>query len=287
MDLQAMTSTSGSPNLTPVLIIRPSKGWISLRLRDIWEFRELLYFLVWRDLKVRYKQTILGVVWVVLQPVMTMLVFSIFFGRLIGVPTDGIPYPIFSITALIPWQFFANSITVSGNSLVVNQHLITKIYFPRLIIPIAAVFSGLIDFAVAFGVMIVILVMYGITPTATVLALPFFLLLVISLTLAVGLWLSALNVQYRDVQHTIPFLVQFWFFGSPIVYSSNLVPETWRAWYALNPVVGIVEGFRWALVGKPGEIGTLVVVSTLVIVVLLIGGLVYFRRVEKIFPDVV
>ncbi len=275
------------PSETPVIHIRPSKGWVSLNLRDLWEYRELLYFLVWRDVKVRYKQTVLGAVWAIIQPFFTMVVFSLFFGRLAKVPSDGIPYPVFAYCALLPWQLFAYALTESGNSLVANQQLVTKVYFPRLVIPISAVLAGLVDFAVAFVVLLGMMLYYGIVPTAAVLTLPLFLLLAIATALAVGLWLSALNVQYRDVRYTIPFLTQFWLFATPIAYSSSLVPERWRALYGLNPMAGVVEGFRWALLGKTGGVGPLVLVSALAVGVLLVGGLVYFRRMEKTFADVV
>jgi lipopolysaccharide transport system permease protein len=282
----APDSTSEA-DLTHEVVIQPSRGWVALRLRDLWEYRELLYFLVWRDVKVRYKQTVLGVAWAILQPFLTMVVFSVFFGRLAKVPSDGIPYPVFAYTALLPWQLFAHALTESANSLVENEKLITKVYFPRLVIPIAAVLAGLVDFAIAFMLLLVMMVYYGIVPTAAVLTLPLFLLLAIATALAVGLWLSALNVQYRDVRYTIPFLTQFWLFATPIAYPSSLVPEPWRALYGLNPMAGVVEGFRWALLGKAGGVGPLMIVSALAVGVLLFGGLVYFRRMEKTFADVV
>ncbi len=271
----------------PYVLIRPSRGWVSLQLRDVWEYRELLYFLVWRDIKVRYKQTVLGAAWAILQPFLTMVVFSIFFGRLAKVPSDGIPYPIFVYCALLPWQLFAHALTQSSNSLVMNERLITKVYFPRLVIPISAVLAGLVDFAIAFVVLLGMMFYYGIVPTMAVLTLPLFLLLAVATALAVGLWLSALNVQYRDVRHTIPFLTQFWLFATPIAYSSTLVPEQWRALYGLNPMAGVVEGFRWALLGKAGGMGPLVIVSAVAVTVLLIGGLVYFRQMEKTFADII
>ena len=275
------------PKTLPHFNIRPSGGWVSLRLKDLWEYRELLYFLVWRDVKVRYKQTVLGVLWAILQPFMTMVVFSIFFGRLAKVPSDGIPYPVFAYCALLPWQLFANALTASGNSLVANQQLLTKVYFPRLIIPISAVLAGLIDFGVSFLVLIGMMLYFGIVPTVAVLTLPLLIMLAIASALAVGLWLSALNVQYRDVQYTIPFLMQFWLFLTPIAYPSSLVPEKWRILYGLNPMAGVVEGFRWALLGKTNGIGSLIFVSALVVAILLFGGLVYFRRMERTFADVV
>ena len=275
------------PKTLPHFNIRPSHGWVSLKLKDIWEYRELLYFLVWRDIKVRYKQTVLGVAWAILQPILTMVVFSIFFGRLAKVPSDGIPYPLFAYCALIPWQLFANALTASGNSLVSNQQLLTKVYFPRLIIPTSAVLAGLVDFGVSLLVLIGMMFYFGIVPTAAVLTLPLLILLTIASALAVGLWLSALNVQYRDVQYTIPFLMQFWLFLTPIAYPSSLVPEKWRILYGLNPMAGVVEGFRWALLGKTNGIGSLIFVSALVVAILLFGGLVYFRRMENTFADVV
>jgi lipopolysaccharide transport system permease protein len=279
--LSAPTSESA------VTIIRPSVGWRSLDLRELWEYRELLYFLVWRDIKVRYKQTVLGAGWAILQPFLTMVVFSIFFGNLARVPSDGVPYPIFAYCALLPWQLFAHALTESGNSLVTNRHLITKVYFPRLAIPVAAVLAGLVDFGVAFVVLLALMVYYGIVPTAAVATLPLFLLLAVATALAAGLWLSALNVRYRDVRYTIPFLTQFWLFATPIAYPSSLVPEHWRAVYGLNPMAGVVEGFRWALLGIERASGPLVLVSALTVVLLLLGGLVYFRRVERTFADVV
>jgi lipopolysaccharide transport system permease protein len=290
-----MTEYAGSDRETPVVpgaddvpvtLIRPSRGWVSLNLRDLWQYRELLYFLTWRDIKVRYKQTILGAAWAVLQPFFTMVVFSVFFGRLAGVPSDGIPYPIFAYCALVPWSFFAGALDRAGNSLVGSANLITKVYFPRLAIPLSAVLAGLLDFGIAFVVLLAMMLYYGIVPTAAVITLPLLLLLAVVTALAMGLWLSALNVQYRDVRYTIPFLTQFWLFATPIAYSSSLVPEQWRALYGLNPMAGVVEGFRWALLGKEPP-GPLMAVSAMVVVVLLVGGLYYFRRMEKTFADVV
>ncbi len=266
--------------------IEPTHGWVSLQLREIWEYRELLYFLIWRDIKVRYKQTVLGAAWAIIQPVFTMIVFSIFFGRLAGLPSDGFPYPIFSFTALLPWQLFAFALSESGNSLVANQRLITRIYFPRLIIPAAAVIAGLVDFAIAFVVLLGMLAYYHISITWAILTLPFFILFALATALAVGLWLSVLNVNYRDVRYVIPFLTQFWLFITPIAYSSSLVPEWARPFYGLNPMVGVVEGFRWAMLGKQVGGGYMILVSVAVVIVLLIGGLMYFRRMEKTFADV-
>ena len=271
----------------PVLILKPSSGFLRLKLRDLWEYRELLYFLVWRDVKVRYKQTALGAAWAVLQPVLTMLVFSVFFGRLAKVPSDGIPYPVFAFAALLPWQLFAYALNESSNSLVTNQNLITKVYFPRLVIPISGVVAGLVDFGIAFIVLLALMTYYGIVPTAAIALLPLFVLLAVVTALAVGLWLSALNVKYRDVRYTIPFLTQFWLFATPVAYPSSLVPEKWRALYGLNPMAGVVEGFRWVLLGKASGPGPLLWVSVAAVVLLLIGGLAYFRRMEKTFADIV
>ncbi|MGA2134361.1 MAG: ABC transporter permease [Bryobacteraceae bacterium] len=271
----------------PVLILRPSKGFLRLDLQALWEYRELLYFLVWRDIKVRYKQTALGAAWAILQPVMTMLVFSVFFGRLAKVPSDGVPYPVFAYVALLPWQLFAFALTESSNSLVASQNLITKVYFPRLVIPIASVLAGLVDFGISFLVLLVMMLYYGIVPTAAVALLPLFLLLAVVTALAVGLWLSALNVKYRDVRYTIPFLTQFWMFATPVAYPSSLVPARLRPLYGLNPMAGVVEGFRWALLGKTHAPGPLLWVSVAAVGVLLIGGLRYFRKTESTFADVV
>jgi len=245
----------------------------------------LLYFLVWRDIKVRYKQTALGAAWAILQPLLTMVAFSIFFGRLAKVPSDGIPYPVFSFAALLPWQLFAYAMTEASNSLIGSQNLISKVYFPRLIIPIAAVLGGLVDFGISFAVLLVLMVAYGITPTIAVVTIPLFIVLVVATALAVGLWLSALNVKYRDVRYTIPFLTQFWLFLTPVAYSSSLISPKWRVVYGLNPMAGVVEGFRWALLGKKEAPGPMLAVSVLIVIVLLIGGVYYFRRLEATFAD--
>jgi len=267
--------------------IEPTRGWVGIDFKDLWDYRELLFFLTWRDIKVRYKQTALGAAWAILQPFLTMVVFSVFFGNLAKVPSDGLPYPIFSYTALLPWQLFAYALSGSGNSLVANQRLITKVYFPRLVIPISSVLSGLVDFAIAFIVLVGMMLYYKVYPTWAIVTLPFFLLLAILTALAVGMWLSALNVQYRDVRYVIPFLTQFWLFLTPIAYPSSLVPEWIRPLYGLNPMVGVVEGFRWALLGNTNEVGPLVFVSAIVVVILLVGGVVYFKRMEKTFADVI
>lgn len=271
----------------PVFVVTPPRGWVSLHLRDLWEYRELLYFLVWRDVKVRYKQTLLGILWVVLQPFMTMVVFSIFFGHLGQMPSDGLPYPIFTYTALLPWQLFAGAVAASSTSLVLNQDLLTKVYFPRLVVPLAAVLVGLVDFSIAFVVLLGMMGYYGIYPTTAVICVPLLVLLALAAAFAVGVWLAALNVQYRDVQYTLPFLIQFWLFLTPIAYSSSLVPERWRALYSMNPLVGVVDGFRWALLGQTTPLPVSLAVSVVVTGLVLFGGLVYFKRMESTFADVV
>ena len=275
-----------TPHQFETTFIRPPSGWASLGLKELWQYRELLYFLVWRDVKVRYKQTALGAAWAIIQPLFMMLVFSLFFGRLAKVPSDGIPYPVFTFAALLPWQLFAHALSESSNSLVANERLITKVYFPRLVVPIAATLGGLVDFAIAFVLLIALMLWYGIVPGVAIAALPLLILLAVMTALSVGLWLSALNVKYRDVRYTINFLIQFWLFATPVAYPSSIVPEKWRALYGLNPMAGVVEGFRWALLGSKPP-GVMLAVSTLVVIALLIGGLFYFRRMEQEFADVV
>jgi lipopolysaccharide transport system permease protein len=275
------------PPALPKTIIQPTSGWTSLRLAELWHYRELLLFLAWRDVKVRYKQTALGVAWAVLQPLLGMVVFTIFFGRLAKVPSDGIPYPLFSYTALLAWQLFSYSLTESSNSVVASERLISKVYFPRLVIPMATILAGLVDFAVAFILVIGMMLYYGVRPSWAIVTLPLFILLTIATALGVGLWLSALNVQYRDVRYTVPFIAQFWLFASPVAYSSTLVPSRWRAFYGLNPMAGVVEGFRWALLGKSPAPGAMLGISALVVAALLISGLYYYRRMEKTFADMV
>lgn len=269
------------------IVIKPSKGWVSLSLKDLWEYRELLYFLTWRDIKVRYKQTALGALWAIIQPFFTMVVFSLFFGRLAKIPSDGIPYPLFTFAALVPWMFFANGLSLSSNSLVGSANLITKVYFPRLIIPVSSILSGLVDFVIAFIVFMGMVLYYGICPTISVIWLPFFLLLGLTTALGVGLWLSALNVKFRDVRYVIPFLTQFWLFATPIAYPSSLLSEPWKTVYGINPMVGVVEGFRWALLGTETAPGAMIFVSALVSLCLLISGIFYFKRMEKTFADII
>src|SRR5215204_1050336 len=261
------------------LSIEPPRGWVALELRELWLYRELLFFLAWRDIKLRYKQTALGAAWAILQPLLTMVIFSIIFGQLAKLPSDGIPYPIFTYTALLPWQLFAFSLTNSSNSLVGSQSLISKVYFPRLIIPIASVLPALVDFAVSFLVLIGMMFYYHIPLTTRILVLPLFLLLAVATALAVGLWLSALNVEYRDIRYVVPFLTLFWQYATPVAYSSSLIPEKWRLLYGLNPMTGVVEGFRWALLGS-GRVDGMIWVSVGIIFLILISGLAYFKRME-------
>jgi lipopolysaccharide transport system permease protein len=270
-----------------ITIVQPRKAFWDLELGTLWEYRELLYFLVWRDVKVKYKQTALGVAWAVLQPLLGTLIFSIFFGRLARMPSDGIPYPVFVYVAMVPWQYFANALTESSNSLVASQNLIKKVYFPRLVIPMGSVIAGLVDFCFAFLVLIGMMFYYGITPSPSIFLFPVFLLLAVCTALAAGLWLSALNVQFRDVRYTIPFLAQFWMFATPVVYPSSLVPAKWRILYELNPMAGVVDGFRYALLGKPALPGPMIWVSAAAVAVFLLGGLLYFRKMESTFADVV
>ena len=276
-----------SEKVVPVIRIEPTSGWVSLRLAELWEYRELLYFLTWRDIKVRYKQTALGASWAVLQPLMTMVVFSLFFGKLAKIPSDGIPYPVFSFAALIPWTFFANGLTQSSNSLVTSSNLVKKVYFPRLAIPIGSVLSGLVDFVIAFFVLILLMLIYGIFPTWNVLWLPLFVILTLITSLGVSLWLTTLNVKYRDVRYTVPFIVQFWLFATPIAYPSSLLSEPWRTLYGINPMVGVVESFRWALLGTQTAPGPMFAVSVVASLLILTGGAFYFRRMEKTFADLV
>lgn len=267
--------------------IEPSKGRISLGIKDLWEYRELLGIFVWRDLKVRYRQTIIGMLWAIIQPFLTMVIFSVFFGRLAGVPSDEIPYPIFSYAALVPWTFFANSINQASNSLVNSADMIKKIYFPRLTMPIALVFAGLVDFLLAFVILLGMMLYYGFVPTINIFWLPLLLILSMITALGVSVWLSALNVQFRDVRYMIPFITQAWLFATPVAYPSSMLSEPWRTLYGINPMVGVVEGFRWALLGTDTAPGPLIIVSFVVALGILVSGALYFRRMEKTFADVI
>ena len=278
----------------PFIRIRPSKGWVSLDFEEMWRYRELLYFFVWRDIKIRYKQTILGASWAIIQPLFTMVIFSLFFGKLAQVPSDGIPYPLFSYTALVPWTFFANGVTLASNSLVNNANMIRKIYFPRMSLPIANVLAGLVDFTLAFIVLIGMIIGFSIVPAANydaqislkLLWLPLFLLLAFVTTLGVSFWFSAMNVQFRDVRFVVPFFVQAWLFLTPIAYPSSLLSEPWRTLYGINPMAGVVEGFRWALLGTDTAPGSMMIFSVLAAILILIGGVYYFRRMETKMVDV-
>jgi lipopolysaccharide transport system permease protein len=280
-------TTALSDSVRPLVRIEPSKGWVALRLRELWAYRELLYFLTWRDIKVRYKQTAIGAAWAIIQPFCTMVVFSIFFGRLAKMPSDGVPYPVFAYAALVPWTFFANGLSASADSVVSNANLIKKVYFPRLAVPISGVISGVVDFVLAFAVLLAMMLYFGIVPTWKVVWLPLFALLAVVTALGVGLWLSAMNAQYRDVRYAVPFLTQFWLFATPVAYPSSLLSEPWRTVYALNPMVGVVEGFRWALLGTATTPGSMMLVSATASLLILVTGAFYFRRMEKTFADVV
>ncbi|MBI4244998.1 MAG: ABC transporter permease [Planctomycetes bacterium] len=266
--------------------IEPPSGFNLLSLRELWRYKELLYFLVWRDIKVRYKQTVIGASWAIFQPLLAMIVFTLFFGKLAKIPSDGIPYPIFYYAALVPWLYFANAIANATNVMIENQRVITKIYFPRLLLPLSSVLSGVIDFLIAFAVLILMMLAYGIVPTIYIAMIPVFLLFAIASAFAVGVWVSALNAMYRDVRYIVPFFIQFWMFASPVVYPASLVPEKWRLIYGLNPMAGVIEGFRWALLGS-GEPPQLIWASALTVVVALILGLFYFNKIESTVADVV
>ena len=269
------------------IYIRPSTGLTALNLRDLWIYRELIFFLVWRDIKVRYKQTLLGATWAIIQPIMTMLVFTFLFGKIAKMPTDGIPYPIFSYTALLPWGLFTTALNQGSRSLTAHNNMITKVYFPRLVLPLASVLGGMIDFAIAFLILIVLMIYYQVTPTATIWTLPLFLLLAIVTALGVSLWLSAINVKYRDVNYALPFLTQFWLFVTPVAYSSKVISDKWQIVYSLNPMAGVVNGFRWALLGTPTGPNLQLLVSTAIAMVVLISGLFYFRSMERTFADMI
>jgi lipopolysaccharide transport system permease protein len=267
--------------------IKPSQGWVSINFPELWEYRALLYFFIWRDIKIRYKQTVMGASWAVLQPFLTMVIFTIFFGRLANIPSDDIPYPIWSYAALVPWTFFSTGLLLSSNSLVMNANMVKKIYFPRLLMPTAAILAGVVDFILAFSVLLVMMLFYQTIPTVNIIWLPFLMLIALTTSLGVGYWFSAMNVQFRDVRYIVPFLVQAWLFITPIAYPSSLLDDPWRTLYGINPMTGVVEGFRWALLGTDNEPGLIIIISAFFSLFLLVSGAAYFRRVEKHFADVI
>lgn len=283
---QTMTRETNLVDEVPITIIRPAKGWIAIDLKELWDYKELIYTFASRDIKVRYKQTALGAGWAIIQPLFTMVIFTIIFGRFAKIPSEGIPYPLFSYAALLPWTLFAEGITRSTSSMITNRHIMTKVYFPRLVMPISGILSPVVDFTVAFIILIGMILYYGFIPTINIVWLPAFILLALATSLGVGLWLSALNVQYRDFQYTVPFIVQLWLYSSPVVYASSLVPEEYRLIYGLNPMAGVIEGFRWALLGTEPP-SSMIFISVLMVAVILISGAYYFKRVEKTFADVV
>ena len=284
---QTQAAVAAKPPVYPVLRIEARRGWLALDLGELWAYRDLIYFFVWRDIKVRYKQTVIGAAWAILQPVLTMLVFSLFFGKLAKIPSQGLPYPIFYYTALLPWNYFASAMQGATNIVVENQRVITKIYFPRVVLPISSILSGLVDFAISFTVFLALMAWYRMAPTRAVIWLPAFLLLAVLTALGVGLWLSALNALYRDVRYVVPFLVQFWLFASPVAYPSSLVPAKWRWLYGLNPMAGVIEGFRWALTGHGDPPSILLAASSAAVVLLVLSGLVYYHAMEGTIADVV
>ena len=284
--LQSASSEKNISHPVPYARIQPTRGWVALRLKELWEYRELLAFLTWRDFKVRYKQTVMGVAWAILQPLLTMVVFTFIFGRVVQVSSDGLPYPIFNFTALVPWTFFAFALSQGTNSLVGGANILKKVYFPRVAMPLATVLSGLVDLALAFGVLLIMMLFYGIAPSSQVFALPLFLVLAVISAIGVTLWLSALNVLFRDIRYVVPFLTQIWFFVTPIAYSSSMLDEPWRTLYGVNPMAGVVEGMRWALLGIPASPG-LIIVSWVSATILLVTGMFYFSRMERTFADVV
>ncbi len=274
-----------APTLSDELVIEARRGWQPIHWGDLWRYRDLLRLLAARDVRVRYKQTLIGVGWAVLQPLLTMTIFAIFFGKLAKMPSDGVPYTLFALAALTPWQLFSHALTASSNSLIENERLVTKVYFPRIIIPLASVVAGVVDFFVALTLLLILALALGITPTWRIIAVPPLLLLTIATALAVGLWLAALNTLYRDFRYTLPFIAQVWLFASPVAYPSSLVPEAWRWLYGLNPMAGVIEGFRWALLGTSPSIGSMFLVSIVVTLLLLYCGAVYFRRMERLIAD--
>jgi len=276
-----------SGDAASVIRIEPSRRWVALKLREVWAYRELLYFLAWRDVKVRYKQTVIGAGWAILQPLITMVVFTVVFGKFAKIPSDGLPYPIFSYTALLPWSYFTKSLNHSILSVTGSARLISKVYFPRLVLPVAGTLPAMVDFAISFVFLLGMMVWFGIAPTWGVLCLPFFLLMALLTALAVALWLSALNVQYRDIGQVTPFLIHIWLFVSPVAYPVSMVPEKWRLLYSLNPMAGVIEGFRWALLGKQSPDFGMIAVSVVIVMAMLVGGLFFFRYMERTFADVV
>jgi lipopolysaccharide transport system permease protein len=284
---QTQAAVAANPPEYPVVRIEAHRGWLALDLAELWAYRDLIYFFIWRDIKVRYKQTAIGAAWAILQPVLTMLVFSLFFGKLAKIPSQGLPYPVFYYTALLPWMYFATAMQSATNVVVEQQRVITKIYFPRVVLPIAAVLAGLLDFIISFAVLLALMAYYRLAPTAAVVWLPLFTLLAVLTALGVGLWLSALNALYRDVRYVVPFLVQFWLFASPVAYPSSLVPAKWRWLYGLNPMAGVIEGFRWALTGHGQPPGIMLAASSSAVVLLVLSGLVYYHAMEGTIADVV
>jgi lipopolysaccharide transport system permease protein len=280
------TPSPAQESAVPTLVIRPPRKWVPVDLHELWAYRELIAAFTMRDVKLRYKQTGLGIAWAVLQPLLTMVIFTIFFGGLAHIPSDGVPYPLFVLAALLPWTLFSDGLTRSTTSMVTNSNIMTKVYFPRMIMPLASIISPLVDFAVSFIILLAMMVYYGFAPTINVIFLPLFILLALATSLGVGLWLSALNVKYRDFQYTVPFLIQIWMFASPVVYSSSLVPASLRVWYGLNPMAGVIEGFRWALLGT-GAPSAMVLVSVGMVILILVSGMFYFRRMEQYYADIV
>lgn len=282
----AVAHPSSKTDEPPVTVVRPTVGWAKLRLGELWEFRELVFFFIWRDVKVRYKQTVLGAAWAIIQPLFTMLIFSIFFGRLANMPSDGLPYPLFALAGLVPWMFFMNGLSHGANSLVENEKLIKKVFFPRMIVPVSSVLAGLVDFAIASVLLVVAMLYYEVVPTMKVVFLPLFVLLSAISAMGVTLWLSALNVQFRDVRYVVPFLVQVWMFATPIAYPSSLLDESWRLVFALNPMVGVVEGFRWSLLDAGAPPWGVFAISLTIATIWLVTGAFFFRRVERSFADI-
>jgi lipopolysaccharide transport system permease protein len=275
------------PNQETITVIEPSKGWLRVDFRELWAYRELLFFLSWRDISVRYKQTVMGASWAIIQPLLSMVIFSVFFGKLAKIPSDDVAYPIFSYAGLLPWQYFSSAMSDSAKSMVGQGKILSKVYFPRLIVPLAAVLPPIVDFAIAFVILIGLMIYYGVAITWRMAWLPVFLLLALATALGVGLWLSAMNVRYRDIGYVIPFLAQFWMYASPVVYPASMLPERWRLIYALNPMTGVIEGFRWALLGTSTPPGPITLISAGVVIVLALSGMFYFRRVEDTFADII